>query len=137
MMQTPLFVIMLMLFFAPLAWSDDKQDLWRAHEQEFYRAMRALDPLNPDHDYETAFSIFQRLAEKGLRPAQHNLALMYWNGEGVAQDYVRALMWLDIAAAQGFFLSKAIRDDLTDKMTPEQIAQAERLAREWVEKHKK
>ncbi|MFN2150265.1 MAG: SEL1-like repeat protein, partial [Anaerolineales bacterium] len=34
--------------------------------------------------------------------AQYNLGLMYSKGRGVPQDYVKAHMWLNLAAAQGF-----------------------------------
>ena len=61
-------------------------------------------------------------------------ASMRADGEGVPQDYVRAHMWLNLAAAQDksqyHFAAKA-RDELAAKMTPAQIAEAQRLAREW------
>ncbi len=56
-------------------------------------------------------------------------------GGGVPQDRVAAHMWLDLAAAQssGFEwdFSVKLRDDVAAGMTPEQIAEAQRLAREW------
>ncbi len=63
---------------------------------------------------------------------------MYANGLGVPQDYVRAHLWYNLAAV-GFTASetenrnKAVRnrDTLATKMTSTQIAEAQRLAREW------
>ena len=61
--------------------------------------------------------------------------LMYRHGRGVAQNYVAAHMWLNLTVAQ---LSGRIREIFVKEreavaalMTPEQIAEAQRLAREW------
>ncbi len=57
---------------------------------------------------------------------------MYANGEGVAQDYVQAHLWLSLAATQGDTdAQKNSRDFVAKNMTREQIAEAQRLAREW------
>jgi hypothetical protein len=56
---------------------------------------------------------------------------MYANGQGVPQDYVAAHMWLNLAAAQGNANASESRDIVANRMTPEQIAEAQRLAREW------
>jgi TPR repeat protein len=56
---------------------------------------------------------------------------MYAHGLGVPQDYVEAHMWLNLSAAQGDREAKKYRDWLAEKMTPSQIAEAQRLAREW------
>ena len=62
---------------------------------------------------------------------EHNLALMSADGRGVAQDYVSALMWFDLAAVDGVSNSAKGRDLVAAKMTPAQIAEAQKLAREW------
>ncbi len=61
---------------------------------------------------------------------------MYATGQGVARDYVLAHMWYDIAASQFVGVkdrekAAKYRDDVASKMTPEQIAEAQRMAREW------
>jgi TPR repeat protein len=56
---------------------------------------------------------------------------MYAQGQGVPQDYVPAHMWFDLAAAQGEKDATELRDSLAKKMTPAQIAEAQKLAREW------
>ena len=61
---------------------------------------------------------------------------MYDNGLGVTQDYVQAHMWYNLAAAQGEKDTGEWRDSLAEEMTPEQIAEARRLAREWKPKRK-
>ncbi|MGB8575646.1 MAG: SEL1-like repeat protein, partial [Pseudolabrys sp.] len=52
-------------------------------------------------------------------------------GLGVPQDKVRAYMWFNLSAAQGREGAAAFRDLIARRMTPAQIAEAQRLAREW------
>ncbi len=63
------------------------------------------------------------------------LGLIYQDGRGVPQDYVEAHLWFNLAAAQssGEDRERNVnnRDDLAARMTPEQIADAQRRAREW------
>ncbi len=56
--------------------------------------------------------------------------MMYESGH-VPLDYVLAYMWLDLAAAQGVQIALKFREDLAAKMTPDQIAEARRMARDW------
>ena len=53
---------------------------------------------------------------------------MYANGEGVRQDYVRAHMWFNLAAANGNEKGSKNRDTTARRMTSQQIAQAQRMA---------
>ncbi len=69
-------------------------------------------------------------ADQGLVEAQTILGLMYVKGQGVAQSYLLAHMWLNLAAAQGEAGALADRDQLARMMTPAQIAEAQRLAQE-------
>ncbi len=93
-------------------------------------------------DYATALKEWRPLAEQGhaaaqgYAEAQRNLGVMYAKGEGVPQDYVQARMWVNLAAAQGNEQARKAVDLLAEKMTPAQIAEAQRLAREWKPKGK-
>ncbi|MBL4740603.1 MAG: sel1 repeat family protein [Sneathiella sp.] len=51
-------------------------------------------------DYETALKEWKPLADQGNVSAQHNLALMYYNGRGVLQNYKQAVKWYRLAADQ-------------------------------------
>ena len=53
-------------------------------------------------DYERALFKFNRAAQRGEAPAQYNLGLIYYNGQGVAKDYTQAMRWYKLAAAQGY-----------------------------------
>ena len=70
-------------------------------------------------------------ASAGNASAQFNLGLMYASGEGVPKDFVIAYMWRNLASAQGEGIAKPARDALETMMTPAQIAEAQKLSREW------
>lgn len=55
---------------------------------------------------------------------------MYGKGQGVAQDYVRAHMWFNLAAAHGGKNAVSNREAVAAKMTAPQITEAQKLARE-------
>jgi len=86
-------------------------------------------------DYATALRLWLPLAEQGDAIVQLNLGLLYYWGHGVlqdsVQDYVEAHKWFNLAAAQGNLSAAGNRDWLAKKMTPDQIAEAQRLADEW------
>lgn len=52
-------------------------------------------------DYETALQEFTSAAEAGLDLAQYNLAILYFMGHGVEQNYATAFSWTKAAAEQG------------------------------------
>ena len=87
-------------------------------------------------DHAKAVEWYRRAAERGTATAQDNLGVMYAKGLGVPQDYGRAHMWFNLAAANGSTNALENRDRMTKLMTPQQIAEAQRMAREWVEKRK-
>jgi TPR repeat protein len=82
-----------------------------------------------EQDYKEAVRWYRLAAQQGHSNAQHNLGIMYGLGQGVLQDYVRAHMWFNIAAVNGISSVKN-RDTMASKMTPQQIEQAQRMARE-------
>ncbi len=85
-------------------------------------------------DFPRAVKWFHKAAEQGNANAQYNLAGMYAKGEGVKRDYPTAYMWLALAAAQDSKHAKA-RDFIVGNITREQIAEGQRLTREWLKKH--
>ena len=84
---------------------------------------------------QTDVEALKATAEQGDASAQFNLGIMYSNGRGVPQDYLQAHMWVNLEAStsQGETnetYAKA-RKLIAENMTPAQIAEAQRLAREW------
>ena len=73
----------------------------------------------------------RKAAEQGFAPAQNALGLCYSKGRGVAKDYVEAYKWFNLAAAKGGELADDAKVNLAMAervLTPEQIAEAQRLA---------
>ena len=83
-------------------------------------------------DYAEAAKWFRKAADQDNIDAQFNIGEMYELGTGVPQDYLLAYMWFSLVASHGTrpYAIRA-RDRVAQQMTPDQIAQAERLAHEW------
>ena len=134
---------------------DTEAALWyrQAANQGFARAQSALGFLynfgrGVPQDYAQAATWYRKAAEQGDAYGQASLGLMYELGDGLPQNYVLAHMWFSLAAAHShadfadygnmadimYEATKSnadMRDELAKQMTPEQIAEAQRLAREW------
>ena len=82
-------------------------------------------------NHDEAAKWFWLAANRGVASAQALLGFMYADGQGVPQDYVRAHMWFSLSAAQGGQVAAIERDSIAKLMTPAQIAEAQKLAREW------
>jgi TPR repeat protein len=90
--------------------------------------------------YEAIINVWQSAARLGHAESQYNLGILYEMGPTgpiyesgviIPQDKIQALMWFSLAADRGYEDAVMRRDRLAEKMTPEQIAESERLTREW------
>ena len=79
-------------------------------------------------DYQEAMKWYRMAAQRGVALAQHELGMMHMQGKGVIQDQVRAHMWFSIAGEKGNRRALESRDALVGSMTPEQIAEAQKMA---------
>ncbi len=86
-------------------------------------------------NYAEAVKWYRKAAEQGFAPARYNLGVMYSKGERMPKDYVSAHIWFNLAAAQGHEDAQRSRDILAKRMTLVQIAEAQRMAGEWMAKH--
>ena len=87
-------------------------------------------------DHAEAAKWFRLAADRGHALAQNNLSVMYALGEGVPRDLLKVHMWFSLAASRfppGEDRHKALRarDMTAAQMTPGQISEARKLAREW------
>jgi uncharacterized protein len=86
-------------------------------------------------DYAEAVKWYRKAADQGNVKAQLLMGDMYYNGISVTQDYVLAHMWWNLSAAgpkgQAQEMAAKKRDKVAKAMTPQQIAEAQRLAQEW------
>ena len=78
---------------------------------------------------------FRLAADQGDAEAQGGLGFAYSAGRGVPQDFVASYMWLTLAVAQltgpTRHAASKFRDTIAATMTSAQVADAQRLAREW------
>ena len=81
--------------------------------------------------YEVALRLWQPMADQGLSGAQYGIGLMYDKGRGVTQNFVLAHKWFDLSAAQGNQSAVLSRDAAARRMSPTEITEAKKLAREW------
>ena len=100
---------------------------WSADFQKAYAAWES-------GDYATALREWTLLAEQGDASAQYNLGVMYANGLGTPENFIRAHMWWNIAVSQGHKGAIRNRDIVAKRMTPADISAAQKLARECVSK---
>jgi len=89
-------------------------------------------------DYAETVRWYRKAADQGDARGQYYLGVMYANGQGVRKDYVQAYKWCNVAVAR-FPASetedreKAVRSRelIATKMTQAQIAEAQRLTKQW------
>ncbi len=74
---------------------------------------------------------FRSAAGQGNGAAQHALGICYVTGEGVTKNDVQAYYWFNLAAVEGVLDAAARRDDLAKHMARAEIAEAQRLSREF------
>ena len=84
----------------------------------------------PQDDAEAA-KWYRKAADQGVAGAQYNLGAMYADGHGVPLDYVEAYKWLSVAVSrfpvENRDVAVRMRDLLAAKMTPTQVAEAQKL----------
>ena len=95
-------------------------------------------------NYAEALNWCTLAADQGNAKAQNTIGRMYDTGRGLEQNFTRAYMWYALAVEQANRLqpnmnvgrfardARAARDSVARRMTPEQIAEAQDFAREWM-----
>lgn len=104
-------------------------------EGQLFLGLMYWSGLGVPQDYVEAAKWYHHAANQWLTEAQHRLGVMYANGQGVPQDYVQAHMWFNLAGSAGNADAVKFRDIVAERMTPDQIAEAQRLAGEWIAAH--
>lgn len=121
----------------PPAGSKDLSTLQTQANQGVAEAQNGLGELyakgkGMPQDYAQARAWYEKAAAQGHPHAQNNLAELYFAGLGVPQDLVRAYMWVNLAAThmkgEDKKQAEENRDDVAQRMTPSQIAEAKQLS---------
>lgn len=99
-------------------------------------------------DANAAIELLRSAASQNFQGAMFNLGVLFFKGEDVPQDFVRSYMWFELAAAWksgsdgdhpvGSMAelgerASGIQSMLSDHISPEEIAEAQRMARDWAE----
>ena len=108
----------------------------KAAEQDFAAAQFALGGCYANgrgvvKDEIEAVKWYRKAAEQNYGPAQRTLGTYYVLGQGVAKDYVVGYKWLLLVAGQGDELAKKGITALEQMMSREQIAEGQKLARNF------
>lgn len=74
---------------------------------------------------------FRKAAEQNDPLGQYMVGFSHQYGKGVASNLVEAHKWLDLSAAQDYDLAKKTKSEIAQQMTKEQLAEAQRLTREF------
>jgi uncharacterized protein len=82
-------------------------------------------------DYAEAVKWYRKAAELGEAEAQVNLGTMFSEGQGATRNYIEAYVWFSRSAAQGNERAKSNLDIIEKRMTPTQIAEAQKRAAAW------
>jgi len=89
-------------------------------------------------DFAKAIHWYTLAAGQGYAWAQYQLGRLYFSVKGVKQDFVQAYKWLNLAAGQGVQEAVTERRKLLKEkeFTSDQVAEAQKLSREWKAKGK-
>lgn len=145
-------LVVLLLGLAVPAWADSKTADDAVQRGDYETALREYRILakvgNPHAEYNIgvmydlgtgveqdrakAVIWYRKAANQGHEKAQFNLGFLYANGDGVTQELVLAYKWLDLAHIQGHPEAEAQRDAVGEHLTPEQLALARKLSKQWM-----
>ena len=106
-------------------------------DAQFTLGCAYADGMGVTQDYVEAVNWWRKAAERGNADAQFTLGCAYADGMGVKRDYVLAHTWENVSASASNSNGKdqekraKARDDLATRLTPQQLAEAQRLAKEW------
>jgi len=85
---------------------------------------------------EAAVKWLRSAAEQGHPVAERNLGICFGLGEGVKEDPVEAYKWLTLAAQQGAPEAAPLREEFSQHISPEAIAEGFRRAQAFVPQSK-
>jgi len=88
-------------------------------------------------DIDEGLRFLEKAANQGYVRAIHLFGYMYQKGWRLPQDFVLAHKWYNIAASLGDEKSGLEREAVARVMTPGQVAEAQKLAREWTASQRK
>jgi TPR repeat protein len=155
-LRFPIALVLSLVCLVVPAWADYQAGMDAYNRGDYATALREWRPLaeqgNPSaqfrlgslyengdgvpRDFVKARQWYEKAAVQGDAMAQFYLGIQSAYGEGGPLDLVQAHMWYSLAAGNGNAHAPGYRDDLARQLTPAQIAEARKRAREWKPKSK-
>ena len=106
-------------------------------EGQYFLGLFYHNGFGVKRDPAEAVKWFQKAAQQGDARSQYYAGIMYAAGKGVTKDLPMADMWLTLSATnpkssyRDTHYTREEIDKIEKKMTPEQLAQAKELVKNW------
>ena len=104
---------------------------------QFQVGMMTEQGQGTEASFENAYPWYKKAAEQGMADAYFALGQLYSRGLAVPQDAVQAYAWFDLAVRGGHAVAGDWLNMQANKMMPDQVEQARRVADGWLQKIKK
>lgn len=101
----------------------------------YYMGYRAQHGKGMPQSLTEAVGWYQKAAEGGQAEAMAGLGTLSQQGQGVPQNLVEAYKWFNLAAVSGHKPFQTLRDRVAQRLSAGQLAEGQRLASEWVQRH--
>ena len=102
---------------------------------QYYLGVMYLKGQGVEQNFEEAAKWLRQASEKSLPQAQYKLANLYTEGKGVPRDYEFAYVWYSVGVAHQHALSMNAVDGAREKLSADELAAAEKLITEYIEKY--
>ena len=86
------------------------------------------------NNYEQALKKFEKLSDFGDAKSQHNLAVMYYKGQGIPQNFNRAYYWSVVSMLNGQKKSEILVKNNQKKVSVENKVEVENEVKDNLEK---
>ena len=86
-------------------------------------------------NYEQAFEEFYKDAVEGHETAQFNVGVLYYRGEGIQRDLVKAFGWIELSTQHGDKQNIQAQEVLILNMSPTQIRSGQMIAANLAKEH--
>ncbi len=102
---------------------------------QYYLGVMFSKGQGVEQDDKEAAQWYLKASKQGVKEAQYRLGKLYAEGKGVPQDYEAAYAWYKVATHLGHKKSKLALDPTREKLSDEQLAAAQQLADDYIEKY--
>lgn len=103
--------------------------------EAFNRATEKGSSAIKTKNYERAFNYLDKASKLGNKESQYQLALLYMEGLGVKQDYIRAYIWLNVAVEVKEKNWQKVRDMLHNALSEDDRAALAPMINEYITKY--